>query len=132
MDDMRGSRDWRRLGSMTQESAGSAKKTANTRGLFFIGEEEEVELFRRTAMENGARGATLNSVEVRSYCDPAKSQSMKSNFRQLCDIIVSKAVEEGLQEPLTRTGLFEKGKTCVLRAFDAEMPVVLRRHMDTK
>jgi len=131
LDDVQGSRDWRRLGSKPQESEDSEKKTVSFKGLFFIGDEKEVELFRRTAMDNGARGATLNSVVIRSYSDNTNDRTMESNSRQLCDIIASRTVEEKLNEAVTQTGLFDSGKTCVLRTLDVEMPFVMR-HMDKK
>ena len=130
LDEIRGSSDWRRLGSKLIESIKSRTKTFSTKGLFFIGDEDEVELLRITAMENGARGATLNSVEMRSYSDHSSSQAMVSHSRQLCDIIVSRDVEEKLKEPFSQTGLFEDGKTGILKVFDVEMPFILR-HLDT-
>ena len=122
LDEVRGSSDWRRLGSHKHESAGGENKNASTRGLFFIGEEDEVEIFRRTAMENGARGATLNSLEMRSYSAPGHGQAMESHSRELCDIITSQAVEEKLKDSITQFGLFDSGKGCVLKTFNIEMP----------
>jgi hypothetical protein len=82
-------------------------------------------------MDNGARGATLNSVDVRSYSDITHDRAMESNSRQLCDIIASQAVEDKIKEAITQTGLFGSEKTCALRTFDVEMPVIMR-HMDNK
>ncbi|MDR1840265.1 MAG: hypothetical protein LBQ93_11870 [Treponema sp.] len=130
LDDVQGSRDWRRLGSKPKESEDGEKKTVSFRGLFFIGDEKEVELFRRTAMDNGARGATFNSVEKRSYSN-TNDRAMESNSRQLCDIIASQAVEDRIKEAITKIGLFDNDKTCVFRTFDVEMPVIMR-HMDSK
>jgi len=121
LDEVRGSSDWRRLGSRKTGFFGSGEKTYNARGLFFIGEEEEVEIFRRTAMENGARGATMNSLEMRTFSDLLQEHSMESHSRSLCDIIVTPAVEEKLLKNLPKTGLFEAGRTCVLKTFDVEM-----------
>ena len=131
LDEVQGSRDWRRLGSRTQESPSGKSKTVSTYGLFFIGDAEEIETFRRTAMDNGARGATFCSAEMRSYGTSTQDHDMESHSRQICDIIISKAVEEKLQEPLSKTGLFDNGKSCVLKIFSAEMPFVLR-YLDTK
>jgi hypothetical protein len=126
LDEVHGSSDWRRLGSHKQKS-GHDSKTISTRGLFFIGAEEDAELFRRTAMENGARGATNNSLEMRSYSNVAKGQTMESRSRELCDIIVSHDVEEKLHDPLTRAGLFDNEKSSVLKSFNVELPSVIRR-----
>ena len=127
LDEVQGSSDWRRLGAKKHGSRGGDGKTGRFRGLFFIGEEEETETFRRTAMESGARGATLNSLEMRSYSGLPHEQAMESNSRSLCDVIVTREVEEKILENTSKTGLFEDGKTCVLKAFDVEMPSVIRR-----
>lgn len=127
LDEVHGSSDWRRHGSREHGPAGSKNKTANNRGLFFIGEEDEVEKFRLMAMENGARGATLYSLEMRSYSSITHEQTMVSHSRQLCDIIVSPELEQKLQAPIAESGLLESGKSCVLKIFNVEMPVVMRR-----
>jgi hypothetical protein len=117
LDEVQGSSDWRRHGSRKNEA--NENKDLRTQGLFFIGEEEEVETFRRMAMENGARGATLNELEMRSY---VHEQAMGSHSRQLCDIIITPALEEKLQDPMTQTGLFNSEKSCVLKTFDVDLP----------
>jgi hypothetical protein len=151
MDEIQGSSDWRRLGSKILEAAKNKTKTESQVAHFFIGEEAEVEMLRKTAMNAGARGATLNHVEMRSYSGftqdeakeshsqpeshskleshskPESHSKLESHSRQLCDIITSKALEEKLKEPLSQTGLFENGRSCVLKAFDVDMPAVLRR-----
>lgn len=132
LDEVQGSSDWRRLGVKKRESASSEKEGERMRGLFFIGEEEDSELFRRVAMENGARGATMNHLEMRSYipergqdsADP--SGGFESHSRELCDIILPVNLEKKLKDPFGETGLFDKGKTCVLKSFDVEMPVPFR------
>jgi hypothetical protein len=126
LDEVRGSSEWRRFSSRKHEPA-SKNRSDNTRALFFIGEEEDVEAFRKTAMENGARGATLSQVETRSYVAQTQDQTMESHSRSLCDIITSRAVEEKILEHITQSGLFESGKTCVLKTFDVEMSSVMRR-----
>ena len=123
LDEVHGSSDWRRLGSHRHKS----EKAVNTYGLFFIGKEEEVELFRRTAMENGARGATHNYLEMRSYSGLDNEQSMESHSRELCDTIVSHDVVENLQNALTKTGLFDEKSSCVLKTFNVEMPSAVYR-----
>ena len=130
LDEARGSSDWRRLGPLKRESSVGASKTVHTRGLFFIGEEDEVETFRRTAMKNGARGATLNELEMYSYS--GQGQAMESHSRNLCDIIMSPSNEEKLQEPVTQAGLYNPGASCVLEAFNVEMPFVIRRQEQEK
>jgi len=126
LDEVRGSSDWRRLGSRKSKSGSGDAKSIHTRGLFFIGEEEEVDTFRITAMDNGARGATLNLLEMRSYSRLEKEQAMESRSRSLCDILVSPAVEEKLRKPVAKTGLFDNGKTCLLKSFNAEVPSTIR------
>ncbi|MDR0448084.1 MAG: hypothetical protein LBH07_05405 [Treponema sp.] len=125
LDEVHGSSDWRRFGSRHTKSGSSEGRNISSRGLFFIGEEEEADTFRRTAMENGAQGATLNELEMRSYS--AQGQTMVSHSRQLCDIVVSHNVEEKLKSPISRIGLFDYGKSCVLKSFNVEMPSVIRR-----
>jgi len=120
LDEVHGSSDWRRLGSHRHRPV-REEKSVNTYGLFFIGKEEEVELFRRTAMENGARGATHNYLEMRSYSSFDNEHSMESHSRELCDTIVSHDVMDGLQNALTKTGLFDGKSSCVLKTFDVEM-----------
>jgi hypothetical protein len=128
LDEVSGSSDWRRLGTRKSESATDSEDGDESfKGLFFIGEEEEVEEFRRTAMENGAHGATLNELEMRSYNDLVQGQAMESHSRQLCDIIIPSAIEKKLLEPIVKTGLFDSGKTCVLKTFNVEMPLSFRR-----
>jgi hypothetical protein len=133
LDEVRGSSDWRRLGARTGESSRNGDTGANNRGLFFIGEEEETDLFRRTAMQNGARGATMNHLEMRSYGaaasreDSPEGGSRESHSRELCDIIISPAVEGELLEAVRKTGLFDQGKSSVLKIFPVEMPVSVRR-----
>jgi hypothetical protein len=123
LDEVHGSSDWRRQGSRKSEAG--EKKELSTRGLFFIGEEGEVETFRRTAMDIGARGATLYPLEMRSYNKLAQEQAMESNSRQLCDIIMTKALEGKFKEPIAQTGLFENDRSCVLKSFNVEMPSVI-------
>jgi len=127
LDEMHGSSYWRRLESGRQ-SSGSESKTKKMRGLFFIGDEEDAETFRRTAMENGARGATNNELEMHSYGNLAEGQQdMESHSRELCDIIVTREVEEKLREPLAQKGLFDKGKPNVLKSFNVEMSSAVYR-----
>jgi len=126
LDEVRGSSEWRRFGSRRSESFGKTQSD-NNRALFFIGEEEEVEAFRRTAMENGARGATLNELEMRSYTRRKTEQVMESHSRLLCDIVTSRAIEEKLLENIGSTSLFKSGKPWVLKTFDAELSSVIRR-----
>ena len=123
LDEVQGSSDWRRFGSRKHEPV----KSDNTRALFFIGEDEEVETFRMMAMENGARGATLNEIEMRSYAARKAEQVMESNSRSLCDIVTSRAVEEKLLEKISGTNLFEAGKSWVLKTYDVELASVIRR-----
>jgi hypothetical protein len=126
LDEVHGSSDWRRHGSHRHRPV-HEERAVNTYGLFFIGEEEEVELFRRTAMENGARGATHNYLERRSYSNLDQEQAMESHSRELCDIIVSHDVVEKLQNALTKTGLFDGKSSCVLKTFNVEMPSAVYR-----
>ena len=121
LDEVHGSSNWRRIGSHRHKAA-QEDRTVNTYGLFFIGEEEEVESFRKIAMECGARGATLNHLEMRSYSSLDHGQAMESHSRELCDIIVTRDVAENLQSALTDAGFFNGEKSCVLKSFDVEMP----------
>jgi hypothetical protein len=125
LDEVRGSSDWRRLG--TKKSEPGKSKKDGVKGLFFIGDEEEVDSFRKTAMENGARGATLNYLEMRSYSAPAQGQTMESNSREFCDIIISADVEENILKRIEETGLFDGDRTCILKSLPVEKPVSLRR-----
>jgi hypothetical protein len=119
LDEVRGSSDWRRLGARLPGAGSSGKR--NSRGLFFIGEEDETEIFRRTAMESGAKGATLNTLEMRPYCGESHEQTMESRSRSLCDIIISRDIEGKLLENVFKTGLFNSGKSCVLKIFNVEI-----------
>jgi len=126
LDEVRGSSDWRRLGLRKAQKAGAESKNIHARALFFIGREEEVEVFRRTAMENGARGATLNALEVRSYSGYAGEHGRESHARELCDIVISPDVEKKVLEAVSRAGVFGKDSSCVLKLFDAEMSPGIR------
>jgi len=126
LDEVRGSSNWRRLGSYKQRS-GYENKAIKARGLFFIGEEEDAEAFRKTAMENGARGATNNDLEMRCYSSSAGEQGMVSRSRELCDIIVSREVEEKLCDLLMQRGFFGEGSPSVLKSFNVEMPPTVYR-----
>jgi hypothetical protein len=125
LDEVRGSSDWRRLGAKKSESGKNKKDGA--RGLFFIGEEDEVETFRKTAMENGARGATLNHLEMRSYSALAQGQTRESHSREFCDIIIPSGIEENILTHIEETGLLGGGKTCILKSIPVEKPASLRR-----
>jgi hypothetical protein len=127
LDEVRGSSDWRRLGAKKREAPGAKNRADGTRGLFFIGEEEEVELFRRTAMENGARGATLNHLEMRSYSiaagsAPVQGQAMESHSRVFCDIIMPADLEKTVITQVEKTGLLDTGRTCMLKILSVERP----------
>jgi hypothetical protein len=126
LDEVRGSSDWRRFGSNKQESA-DKNRSSSTRALFFIGEEDDVETFRKAAMENGARGATLNQLEMHSYIAQTQGEAKESHSRLLCDIVTTRAIEEKIMECITQTDLFDSGKHCGLKALDVEMPSVIRR-----
>ena len=126
LDEVRGSSDWRRLGTKKTGLGDDKEKILHCKGLFFIGEDEEVETFRRTAIESGARGATLNQLELRSYAGLTQEQAMESHSRSLCDIIIPPAIEEVLMKNITKTELFDMGKTCVLKIFGVEMPIFPR------
>jgi len=125
LDEVRGSSDWRRIGS--HKHGGGQEKPSGKKGLFFIGDEEEVEIFRLLAMENGARGATFNTLEMRTYRSHTHEEAMKSHSRSLCDIIVTEDVEKKILENIGKTGLFDKGKSCLLKSFPIEMPTAIRR-----
>ncbi|WP_461248354.1 hypothetical protein, partial [Treponema sp. R6D11] len=127
LDEVRGSSDWRRFGSRRHEHKGGEKRSVNTRGLFFIGDAGEIELFRKEAIENGARGATFNPVEMRSFSALAHEKAMESSSRQLCDIITTPETEEKIRASAETNGLFDEGKTCVLKAFNVEMPTIVHR-----
>ncbi|MCL1958648.1 MAG: hypothetical protein FWF68_03520 [Spirochaetes bacterium] len=126
LDEVSGSNDWRRFGSRKNEHKSGEGKSVNNRGLFFIGDEEEIELFRREAIENGARGATFNHVEMRSY-RVTHGKARESNSRQLCDIITTKETEEKICASAIKKGLFAEGKTCVLKTFNVEMPTIVHK-----
>jgi hypothetical protein len=128
MDEVRGSSDWRRLGAKSGDFSGdSAKTTGSMRGLFFIGEEEEVETFRKTAMANGARGATLNLLEMRSYCAASREyHANESHSRELCDIIIHADIEEEILAIIEGTGLFAAGRSCMLKVLPLERPASFR------
>jgi hypothetical protein len=123
LDEVRGSSDWRRLGTKTSGSSGSGKDTkGHMKGLFFIGEEEEVEIFRKTAMANGARGATLNHLEMRSYSSAVQEQTKESHSREFCDIIIPAEVEENILAQIKKTELFDAGRSCILKVLSVEKP----------
>jgi hypothetical protein len=127
MDEVRGSSDWRRLGKKTGASFDDDKdKKDKMRGLFFIGEEEEVDMFRKTAMDNGARGATLNHLEMRSYSAAAQEQTKESHSREFCDIIIPSEIEENILSRLKETGLFDAEHFCMLKVVSTEKPEPFR------
>jgi len=126
LDEVHGSSDWRRIGSRRKKT-GTGTESGGTYGLFFIGEEKEVETFRRTAMDCGARGATHNELEIRRYGDrerelSTESNSRESNSRELCDIIVSGEVKDKIHNSLEQIGLFDGKKPGTLKTFVVEMP----------
>ena len=126
LDEVRGSNDWRRLGSRKHEHKSGEGKSVNTKGLFFIGNETEIDLFRKEAIENGARGATFNALEMRSY-KVTHGKARESNSRQLCDIITTQETEEKIRASAAKNGLFDKDKTCVLKTFSVEMPTIVHK-----
>ncbi|MDR2741629.1 MAG: hypothetical protein LBB98_05685 [Treponema sp.] len=127
LDEVSGSSDWRRIGTKTGSFSGGGKNTKNSlKGLFFIGEEEEVEIFRKTAMANGARGATLNHIEMRSYRASAQEQTKESHSREFCDIIIPAEIEESLLTHIKETGLFDVGRSCILKVLPVEKPASFR------
>jgi hypothetical protein len=127
LDKVQGSSDWRRFGTRKHERK-EEKMNKTARGLFFIGEEEEIEVFRKVAIENGARGATFNALETRSYRSFTRELlSKESHSRKLCDVITSRDIEEKMKISLAQTSLFAEGKSCVLKTFNVEMPFIIRR-----
>jgi hypothetical protein len=126
LDEVRGSSDWRRFGSRKHDLAGR-NRSSSTRALFFIGEEGDVETFRKVAMDNGARGATLNELELRSYTALTQDEAKESHSRLLCDIVTTRAVEEKIMEHISKTNLLESDRHCGLKTFDVEMPSVIRK-----
>jgi hypothetical protein len=127
LDEVRGSSDWRRLGTKSNGSPEDKTQEEGSKGLFFIGEEEEADIFRKTAMENGARGATLNHLEMRSYSAAAQGQTMESNFREFCDVIIPSGLTENILKHINETGLFDSGRSCVLKVLPVETPVSFSR-----
>ncbi|GHV93840.1 hypothetical protein AGMMS50293_01600 [Spirochaetia bacterium] len=125
MDEVRGSSDWRRLGARIMHKV--KNNADDTKGLFFIGEEEEVELFRQTAMENGARGATLNQLEMRSYHAVEAEQAMESHSREFCDIIIPASIEQAILDSIEKAGLFDEGRDCIMKVLPVEMSGAIRR-----
>ncbi|MDR0387070.1 MAG: hypothetical protein LBH57_03445 [Treponema sp.] len=123
LDEVRGSSDWRRLGTKTGVFSGSSKTAKDgMKGLFFIGEEEEIETFRKTAMANGARGATLNHLEMRSYRADTREQTKESHSREFCDIIIPAEIEENILAHIKETGLFAADRSCMLKTLSVEKP----------
>ena len=92
LDEVRGSSDWRRFGSRKHDTAAKNRSTS-TRALFFIGEEGDIEIFRNVAIGSGARGATLNELEMRSYSAETHDEAKESHSRLLCDIVTTREVE---------------------------------------
>ncbi|MDR3192732.1 MAG: hypothetical protein LBT87_06670 [Treponema sp.] len=127
LDEVQGSSNWRRLGTKAGGSPEDKNKTGGKKGLFFIGEEEEVDIFRKTAMENGARGATLNYLEMRSYSAVVQGQTMESHSREFCDIIVPSEVVENIVKRIEETPLLDSGRSCMLKVLSAETPVSFSR-----
>ncbi|MDR1637696.1 MAG: hypothetical protein LBR93_10205 [Treponema sp.] len=127
LDEVQGSSNWRRLGTKIKETLEDRIKRDGKKGLFFIGEEEEVDIFRKTAMENGARGATLNHLEMRSYSAVAQGQTMESHSREFCDIIIPSDLEEGIMKQIEETGLLDGNRSCMLKVLPAETPVSFSR-----
>jgi hypothetical protein len=64
---------------------------------------------------------------MRSYPAFTREQAMESHSRLLCDIITSSEIEEKIHNSDTVAGLFNAGKTCLLKTFDVEIPSVLHR-----
>jgi hypothetical protein len=127
LDEVQGSSDWRRFGSRKHKHKAGEKNSTDGRGLYFIGGEEEVSMFRKAARENGARGATFNPVEMCSYPAFTREQAMESHSRLLCDVITSSEIEEKIRNSDAVMDLFNKGGSCLLKIFDVEIPSVLRR-----
>jgi hypothetical protein len=127
LDEVQGSSDWRRLGTKAGGFPEGKNKTGDKRGFFFIGEEEEVDIFRKTAMENGARGATLNHLEMRSYSAVARGEAMESHSREFCDIIIPADLEESILKRIGETQLLDSSRSCVLKVLPAELPVSVSR-----
>ena len=126
LDEVRGSSDWRRFGSRKHDPAGK-NRSSSTRALFFIGEAEDVEIFRKVAIDSGARGATLNELEMRSYTAQTQNEAKASHSRLLCDIVITRAVEEKIMENIAKTNLLDGTRHCGLKTFDVEMPSVIRK-----
>jgi len=126
LDEVRGSSDWRRFGSRKLDS-GSRNRSSSTRALFFIGEEGDVEIFRNIAIGNGARGATLNALETRSYTAETHDEAKESHSRLLCDIVTTREVEGKIMENIAKTNLLDGSRHCGLKTFDVEMPSIIRK-----
>jgi hypothetical protein len=125
LDDVQGSSNWRRLGTRNGGSPEGKSETEGKKGLFFIGQEEEVDIFRKTAMENGAKGATLNHFEMQSYSAAAREQAMESHSREFCDIIIPSCLEEDILKHIGETGLLDADRSCMLKVLSVEMPAAI-------
>jgi len=79
------------------------------------------------AIESGARGATLNELEVRSYSAEPQDKAKESHSRLLCDIVTTRAVEEKIMEQIAKTDLLSGNRHCGLKTFDVEMPSIIRK-----
>ena len=126
LDEVRGSSDWRRFGSRKHDTAAKNRSTS-TRALFFIGEESDIEVFRNVAIGSGARGATLNELEMRSYSAETHDEAKESHSRLLCDIVTTREVERKIMEQIAKINLLDSGRRCGLKTFDVEMPSVIRK-----
>ncbi|MDR1567018.1 MAG: hypothetical protein LBS48_07035 [Treponema sp.] len=131
LDEVRGSSDWRRLGSKSGGLFAGRNKTSSALGLFFIGDEKESELFRKAAMANGAHGATLNHLEMRSYSAAAQEgQTMESHSREFCDIIIPAELEEQIIGDIRKLGLLSGDNSCILKVIPVEQSVSFQRPRD--
>jgi hypothetical protein len=79
------------------------------------------------AMENGARGATLNHMEMRSYRAAEEEQAMGSHSREFCDVIIPVSIERAIFDGLEKTGLFNEGRDCIMKILPVEMSAAIHR-----
>jgi hypothetical protein len=77
-------------------------------------------------MDNGARGATLNHLEMRSYSAAVQEQTKESHSREFCDIIIPAEIEENILTRIQETGLFGDEHLCILKVVSVEKPEPFR------
>ncbi len=108
LDELRGSSEWRRLGTKRNSKVSGGKAQHDLTCLSLTAEEGYIDIFVKAAMSAGAGGATLLPLEFRSYYHEEEGTFHISHARETCDLIIPSEIQDKIMKKIKTEGFFEK------------------------